>query len=547
MDTSPYERYARATSVSSLLLEDYVGHLGQLRQEQEQQPTEPPPLNLLTTTPKNFTQFVNKIGPMVELHNILVDIFSWKNPWRTAECMLVFTILCLRPVLFALVPLLTIIGIIVRNYYKILPEIAEGSRSGSPPPSPTNGTVSGFFSGRSSSISPGKSKSKSKKSSGGPSTMYSNRSASSVYAQNMQFIQNIMGVMCQMEEQVRDALKYLDWSDPDSTWQILLGTACFIPVVALATVYIPWNYAFLAMGLCALVGNSLWVRALVQTLFPWLCYHWATARIRAPVSLGWAKPRHALTNLTTIQQRPESVRSTPAGGSTATLIPSPSATSTSTPSAVLKIVVFENQRWWAGLGWVPHLFSSERPLWSDLKGKIKASHKDNMVPPKGYAWDPTSVWSISTTWSPDVPITDSQGWVYSDNHWKRPKSAGSLLTYTRRRKWERYALAAAPNRPSRTSSPTSVGPAAPADDSDAQTFVDGRSLNSQNDADSSHAPGSPGESETSSTPSTPSTEHRAKPTFPLGSDARQLAARASSPVLSNTTVIAQSVRGAPSP
>ncbi|KAJ1906441.1 hypothetical protein IWQ60_012085 [Tieghemiomyces parasiticus] len=444
----PPRRYDGVASLTNLLADEYMVNLAQLRKEHEKQPTEPPPLNLFTTTPKNFSQFVNKIGPMVELHYALIDLFQWRNPVRTIEAMVLYSALCLRPVLLPLMPFFLVLFVIGRNYYAALPELVDEREAD------MADTASVLTTG--SEPSPDQHQStrarlvaKVKKTASGPSTLYGNRSSREVYAQNMQFIQNIMGVMCEVEEYIRIALRKLDWSDPAATRSIMGYTLAAIPPVALGTVYVPWRYAALVGGLIGFVASTLWARALLRTLQPWIEYLWATRHV---------KYRSLRCRLTGMARKPLAVQTTrgpkdshPAGpttdrsGSSSGTVSVPASPVKSTslaPPPLLKIVVFENQRWWAGLGWVPNLFSGERPLWSDAQGKIRASPKGEMAPPHGYVWDPTSRWVLATNWStPDVPVKDPEGWIYTDNHWKHPKSAGGLMTFTRRRKWVRYAVA----------------------------------------------------------------------------------------------------------
>ncbi|KAJ2701774.1 Peroxisome size and maintenance regulator [Coemansia sp. IMI 203386] len=102
------------------------------------------------------------------------------------------------------------------------------------------------------------------------------------------------------------------------------------------------------------------------------------------------------------------------------------------------VSVFENQRWWLGFGWIPRLGGSERAKWSDESGRRSYASLSDFMPEDGYAWaDDAGGWEIDRVWA--LPVgTDDDGWVYTDNFWKRPSSTASTVSsYTRRRKWVR--------------------------------------------------------------------------------------------------------------
>ncbi|KAJ2749254.1 hypothetical protein IWQ56_007269, partial [Coemansia nantahalensis] len=102
------------------------------------------------------------------------------------------------------------------------------------------------------------------------------------------------------------------------------------------------------------------------------------------------------------------------------------------------VSVFENQRWWLGLGWVPRLGSNERAKWSDRSGQRKFASIRDFLPEDGFEWaNAYDGWEIDRHWA--LPVrTDAEGWVYSDNLWRRWASAPSVVSsYTRRRHWIR--------------------------------------------------------------------------------------------------------------
>jgi hypothetical protein len=83
-------------------------------------------LNLATTTPKNFTRFVTRLGSwlssyqseyLVEFQEQVIEIFSWQNPSRTVAFMLAYILLCLFPSAFLILPQSLFLYYLARQYY----------------------------------------------------------------------------------------------------------------------------------------------------------------------------------------------------------------------------------------------------------------------------------------------------------------------------------------------------------------------------------------------------------------------------------------------
>lgn len=126
-------------------------------------------------------------------------------------------------------------------------------------------------------------------------------------------------------------------------------------------------------------------------------------------------------------------------------------------------VIYENQRKWLGIGWTLNLLTYERTPWTDeflnelaLIEDFKLPEADGDTPyTLGFA-GATWRW-VDKTWRLDLtndgaiqlpaakrlkttanPGTD-EGYVYSDNTWKKPAAEDTFLKYTRRRRWIRTA------------------------------------------------------------------------------------------------------------
>ncbi|RKP20058.1 hypothetical protein ROZALSC1DRAFT_28408, partial [Rozella allomycis CSF55] len=82
------------------------------------------------------------------------------------------------------------------------------------------------------------------------------------------------------------------------------------------------------------------------------------------------------------------------------------------------VSTYENQRWWIGLNWQPHLFTTERGLWSDQSGSIYLP-KEAFILPRGWRW-------VENCWERVV----GPDWEYGDTDWR-------MTNVVRRRKWKR--------------------------------------------------------------------------------------------------------------
>ncbi|KAG1556304.1 hypothetical protein G6F49_006389 [Rhizopus delemar] len=70
--------------------------------------------------------------------------------------------------------------------------------------------------------------------------------------------------------------------------------------------------------------------------------------------------------------------------------------STTTPEkkSIIEISVYENQRWWAGIGYTSQMLRSERTSWSNLTGSEPLPPKDDIPPPAHYVWK--DEWHLDT-------------------------------------------------------------------------------------------------------------------------------------------------------
>jgi hypothetical protein len=219
--------------------------------------------------------------------------------------------------------------------------------------------------------------------------------------ENMRFLQNHMGQFAELYDDLDQAHTWLDWSEPEVTKKLLVQTLVSGFWVYIGLEYIPLWLLFLCGGLLAFVAQTYWFQVLVSRL-----------------------PRLLASSLKASYN--------------ATLVPLLSAHQQK-PGNIVTVTLFENQRWWAGAGWIPLLLKTERfSAWSDESGTLSFTHLHDVDAPGSWEWvDPE--WSVSADcWKGGVAIgTDEQGWQYSDNAWQGSKAKCSIGSFTRRRCWTR--------------------------------------------------------------------------------------------------------------
>jgi hypothetical protein len=273
----------------------------------------------------------------------------------------------LYPVLFVIAPQILVTWIIVRNYYDKTKMQVTGKKN-------------------SQSIA----------------------QQSAQYLKNMQFIQNQMGMYCNVHKEVSKCQKYVDWTNEKDTSLILKATLASTVGVVIFLKIVPVNIIMLLGGIAVFAGNTPVARAASTTL--------------PPVIIKGLK---------------ESVDSLREGIAI--------ASSGSEPGVVnVRVSLYENQRWWAGLGWIPHLLSSERPAWSDESGAVQRPSKDAFPLPadsdspshdgqKGtWAWADAD-WRLDLSWT----TVDEHGWQFTDHSWGAPTAKAAIGSLTRRRLWVR--------------------------------------------------------------------------------------------------------------
>ncbi|KAJ3150365.1 peroxisome- protein [Geranomyces variabilis] len=422
------------------------------REQERQQQFIPPqnaPLNLLTTTPWNVSRLIVRLGPVVQVCDTARDLVRWTDPVKSVLLMLAWVTLCYYPTMLCVTPNLFVILVIMRNHHmqknQFFREASQTSSTGA------------LGSAWSTSIAVG----------------------SEQYVRNMQFMQNIMATYCDAFDSLVAHSRVLDWSHPPTTSRILQWSMISIPLVWLIYFAVPFNYVLLVAGVAGFLHKTTGVRA--QRVFgaPFVAIPALGRRMSSmldvlkgldPMGLqdgggggggsgvlgggpivsggGGAASVGGMLGDSAAMMMGEALVG--GGGTTTGMVPNvmrpspvmaalrnkapPSSPRQLPNPAPVTVSLFENQRWWAGPGWIAHLLSQERTPWSDAAGTVSYPPPTEYQAPRGWAW--IDDWRIDGEWF----ATDSEGWVYSDHKWMMPTPHAGLNSLTRRRRWVRTML-----------------------------------------------------------------------------------------------------------
>ncbi len=89
---------ASSPSIVSSIMRDLVQNTALSNQELKKslKNSQGPGLNFVTTMPKNLTRFVMRITPLVKLQDEIIEIFMWKNQYRTMVVLLSYILMCMN-------------------------------------------------------------------------------------------------------------------------------------------------------------------------------------------------------------------------------------------------------------------------------------------------------------------------------------------------------------------------------------------------------------------------------------------------------------------
>ncbi|KAJ1950206.1 hypothetical protein FBU59_000790 [Linderina macrospora] len=286
---------------------------------------------------------------------------------------------------------------------------------------------------------------------------------SAKYTENVHTTQNLTGTFVGAFDWVAVHNCLVDWSQPESARRILGMCVAAQAVVMVTVFWVPWYLLFLVGGNAGLLAMSPHARAFVKVYGVELTllahermavrvWWWRRAVGRWPI-IGRLAQKYTAGTVGSVFTSPLLLADEDGPGSPKqtslndgyTTPPLLSLASTATSASTLlsarrsKLAsVFENQRWWFGFGWIPRLGSNERARWSDESGKVRLTSVSDFMPDQGYEWaDGAEGWEVDARWALPV-VADDDGWIYTDNFWKRPAGSSSKVqSYTRRRRWVR--------------------------------------------------------------------------------------------------------------
>ncbi|KAI9281197.1 hypothetical protein BY458DRAFT_499870 [Sporodiniella umbellata] len=70
---------------------------------------------------------------------------------------------------------------------------------------------------------------------------------------------------------------------------------------------------------------------------------------------------------------------------------------TASQKKTIEVSVYENQRWWAGVGYTSQMLRTERASWSNITGLEPVPFKEDIPSPTSYMWIKEEEWALDTT------------------------------------------------------------------------------------------------------------------------------------------------------
>jgi hypothetical protein len=384
---------------SPSLIDQFVSSVGATRKAMQREWSDlNKPLDLRGTMPKNTVEFLMKVGAMCDAQDGLVHLLMWQQPSRTILAWIAWNVFCFNPNLIVIVPFVVMLFLI----YSFIPHETptETARA------PLVKTSSGWSSYLQTALVAA---------STGIDHVEASKLVNNVdYQKNLQFLQNVQGQYCKVHDNILAAMQYVNWTDPHTTK--LIGATCALAIPVLLFVFHRitslGTFVWIA-GNLVFIGNTAFGRTILTDALPILSR-------TAMDALGVAKPTG--TGITKI-------KSWSKGGNETV------------------VQVWENQRWWAGLGFIGSLLRTDGFPWSDIDRTIQRPSKDDMELPVEagyrYEWvDPE--WKVDLEWKVgDVQALSVNGedaiggWIYMDNAWDHADTKQGWFTVTRRRLWTR--------------------------------------------------------------------------------------------------------------
>ncbi|CAM0142138.1 ARS-binding factor 1 [Umbelopsis sp. WA50703] len=365
------------------------------------------PLNPQVTT-RNFTRFVSKCSPIFAFRDAVIRLISWENTADTLLAMVVWCLICFRPVVVVFGPQLLLLKVIIGKFYHKYGK--QGNETFTEEPEMDEKMSTKQQTPQNSPSQPRPNNKRALSGFGLTSMLFATDDASPEYLNNLKNIQNMMGEFCDAYDLVMAKASHFDWSSETETMYLLQAILISMIALAIGVWVIPWRLVFLFGGLSVFFYNTRFVQLVIRDMGPDLAQH--SEGILRALRIWYRNLEENVGD----------------------------------QSRVKESSLYENQRWWPGSGFTPQMLRTERGPWSDISGTIPLPSKYEHKPPAGYKWVDDD-WKLDKTgpWKQNflgVVEPDEGGWVYSNSEWeplgkKKDSGDGSKRDLTRRRRWVR--------------------------------------------------------------------------------------------------------------
>eukprot|EP00835_Amoeboradix_gromovi_P001570 NODE_74_length_23402_cov_1.166974.p3 type:complete len:473 gc:universal NODE_74_length_23402_cov_1.166974:22744-21326(-) len=342
------------------------------------------PLNMMRTT-KNMHKFLLRIGFLRSTEQMLLNILLWSDPTISIICLLIFTLLCLYPILLFLLPNLAVIFISIVSHPRL---------SGMKP--------------QHTYLVP-------------PKTSHQE------YKLNLQFIQNLMfNASAAIDSVVIQYHEHLAWRNEEHTMKVIQFSIACIPIVIIVYLFFPFNI------ICLIVGWSLF---LINS--PLKDHIHEISPIIKDIIQPAVKAKRRISNIDIRSDGlPGDTTATSMSSTNHPVLSSPD-TSSSAPATfssqvtnTANLTIFENQRLIEGI-YVATCLGNDPPPYSDIQGTIPFPAPGDYKTPPGYEF--LNEWHIDSQWNK----VDDEGWCLCDDEFNPTLPEKHV---SRKRKWTRIAV-----------------------------------------------------------------------------------------------------------
>lgn len=143
--------------------------------------------------------------------------------------------------------------------------------------------------------------------------------ASPEYLKNMQNLQNMMGEMSDLYDLIASNSHFVDWSSEAETMRLFQAALVSFGALAIAIWFIPLNVIFLVGGISLFLLNTRFAKFVLKEMLPQVA------------EIGQSQVNSAVQWYTQVEKRLDD------------------------QANIQELSLYENQRWWSGSGFVPHV------------------------------------------------------------------------------------------------------------------------------------------------------------------------------------------------